>query len=209
MRKIVVVLIVGGVLYGLGRDEIYNKSPMKVTLKELFESADCVVMGKIEKVKAEKEIELLPVEVVKKRLSMEEEETGEKRMHLLEERRKREMVYTHVKLSPDEWLKNEGKEKEILIQVMGGESEPDEKGVRLAVMVNHIGGTPVFKENQRVLVFLEKAEGKPYYWMVCNARGEYVIEKNKIINQLLGEKESLKGFLDKIKRIKNEGVKEK
>jgi hypothetical protein len=208
MRKRIAMLIAGCIMGGYvctEANDIYSKSPAEVTLKELFEMADCVVMGKIEKVKVEKETELLPVEVVKERLSKEEKETGEKRMHLLEERRKLEMVYTYALLSPEKWLKNEGKEKDVLIQVMGGTSKEDKNGVVLTVFVNYIGGTPVFKKGKKVLVFLEKIEGKPYYRVVCDARGEYVIEKDKIYN--IHQKESLmslKGFLEEINKIKDE-----
>lgn len=182
------------------RENLYS-SPEKATLEELFEAADCVVMGKVEKVKARKEIELLPVEIVKERLAKEEEMTGEKRMHLLEERRKREMVYTYVTLSPEEWFKNKGKEKKILIQVGGGMTE------NFGVFVHYIGGTPRFKEKQKVLVFLEKAPKEPYYWMLLGATGQYVVNKDKIYNFLWDKEKPLKDFLSKIKEIKDKEVK--
>lgn len=179
-------------------EEILYKDPAKVSLKELFDMADCVVMGEVKSVKAKREIELLPVEMVKERLREEEKVTGEKRMHLLEERRRIEMVNTYVKLSPEEWFKNEGKEKEIIIQVGGGMSE------NLTVFVDYIGGTPRFKEKQRVLVFLEKTKEQPYYRMILGAKGEYVIKKDKIYNLFFGKEMPLKGFLEEIKGFKNE-----
>ncbi len=200
--KVGIMVVVGmgilGICFGENKKEglkekIYN-SPEKASLEELFEGADCVVMGKVEKVKAKREIFLLPKEAVKQRLVYEEEITGEKRMHLLEERRKQEMVYTYIKLIPEKWFKGEEK-KEVLIKVGGGKIED------LIVKVTYIGGTPVFKKNEEVFVFLEKEE--PYFSVLGNARGKYIIEKDKIYNPFFDKEEMLLDeFIKKIEGVK-------
>jgi len=176
------------------KEKIYN-FPKKASLEELFKGADCVVMGKVKKVKAKKEVEILPKEIVKERIMKEEEITGEKRMHLLEEKRKREMVYTYIKLDVEKWFKGEEKKDVLLIKVGGGKTED------LIVHVNYIGGTPVFKKNEKVFVFLEK-EG-PYFYVLGNGRGKYVIENNKIYNPFFDkEKILLDEFIKKIGEVK-------
>ncbi|MEW6680757.1 MAG: hypothetical protein AB1297_07070 [bacterium] len=178
------------------KEKIYHY-PAKVTVEDLFQAADCIVMGKVEKVKAKREIEVIPVELIKERLLKEEEIHGEKRMHLLDEYvkkyGKREMVYTYIKLIPEKWFKGEEK-KEVVIRVMGGETEG------LIVDVNYIGGTPIFKKKDRVFVFLEKEE--PYFYVLGNRRGEYIIKGNKISNLYFGKEMFLKDFIKKIEEVR-------
>lgn len=171
------------------KETIYHKEPSEVTIEELFRVADCVVRGRVTEIKCAEELVQTPKEVI----AYKEQKRGASEREFIPYT----AIYTYVTFKPAEWFKkplNYERGKDIVIKMPGG-TVKDENGIEKTEHVSLVGGAPIFRKGEELVVFLRYAgniwikgeeliierDPRGYFAVLLNARGEYkVSEKNNM-----------------------------
>jgi len=99
-------------------------------------------------------------------------------------------IYTRVTLGVDEYLKGQGQDRSVTIMTLGGEIGD------VGELYTHV---PSFRENESVVVFLEKAQDGTYS-VSGGTQGKYIIENDRATGRpVVAGKSTLEEFRKVVK----------